>query len=190
MKKILLLTGSNSPHSINRQLVAYAAGLLEDHEGTLIDLRNYVLPIFGMEIEQREGIPEEAGKLRALFEAHDAYIIAVAEHNSSMTAFLKNVLDWVSRAGKDYRFLENKPVLLLSTSPSPGGGRNALSHAASVLTILAGKIVGQFSMARYYDNVMVKEEGIHLKNQELHEELVAMIKKLEKELLVTECEYC
>lgn len=188
MKKILLFAGSNSSQSINRKLVEYASTLLKPHEMTFIDLRHYSLPLYGIETEQKDGIPENAYKLRELLLAHDAFIIAVAEHNGSITAFLKNVLDWVSRTQKNYRILENKPVLLLSTSPSPGGGRSAISHAESILKRLSGRVIGKLSIVSFFENVVVNENGVQIKDKAIRDQFKEMIANLEKETLVTENE--
>ena len=49
MKKTLGFSGSNSSRSVNQQLVKHAAGLLKDHEITVINLANMksVLPHWG-----------------------------------------------------------------------------------------------------------------------------------------------
>lgn len=189
MKKILLFTGSNSPQSINRKLVEYAYSLLKPHEATLIDLRDYALPLYGIETEQKEGVPENAYKLRELLLTHDALIIAVTEHNGSVTAFLKNVLDWLSRTQKDYRVLEHKPILLLSTSPSPGGGRSAIAHAESILKRLSGRVIGTFSIHSFFENIVVNESSIlQIKDKAMRDQFKETIAKLKKELVTTETE--
>jgi NAD(P)H-dependent FMN reductase len=180
MKKILAFTGSNSTLSVNRQLLRYAAGLLREQDITTIDLRDYPLPIYGIEAEKK-GIPENARRLLELIETHDAYVIAVPEHNWSMTAFFKNTMDWISRARPDkkFRVLAGKPVLLLSASPSPGGGRTALAHAEALITILSGKVAGKYSLGRFPQYMDTSGEWPILINFEEEEKLKAAIQGFE-----------
>lgn len=150
-KKILLFAGSNSPQSINRKIVEHAAGLLNGHQSHLIDLRDFSLPLFSVDLEEREGVPEPAHKLRELFQAHDVLIVSVAENNASVTAVLKNTMDWLSRTQEDYRILKGKQVWLLSTSPAESGGAAALEHSKAIFTILGAEIAGTSAIGSYYD---------------------------------------
>lgn len=99
----------------------------------------------------------------------------------------KNTIDWISRSGESYRLLENKPIVLLSTSPSPGGGRNAVAHAESVLTRLAGKIVGKVSIPSFYKNIST-ENGFEIKNGQYQLQLNEAIIQLENELMNNDSE--
>lgn len=183
VKRILLLAGSNSPNSINRKVIEYVAALLKHNVPTIIDLRDYPLPIYSFEIEQNEGIPENAFTLSKIFRMHDAVVFSVAEHNGSLTAFFKNTLDWISRTQKDYRILENIPVLLLSASITPGGGRDAAAHAELIFgKRLRGRIVGKVSIPRFFQNVTVNKFGIHINNEEIDNQIRNAVVLLENEL--------
>jgi len=151
MKHVLLFTGSNSPKSINRNLVKYAAKFFSDVKTSFLDLRKYELPIYSLEIEENEGIPENAYKLRAEILTFDAFVVSIPENNGSVPAFLKNGLDWISRCDDDYRVFKEKPVLLISTSPSPGGGERAVAHAEAIFKTLAARVYNGFSLPRYYN---------------------------------------
>lgn len=150
MKKVLLFAGSNSSKSINRKVVEHAAALLDNHEARLIDLRDFPLPFYSEDLEEEEGIPENAHKLRELFQEYDALVVSVAEHNGSVSAFLKNALDWVSRSQRDYGVLQSKPVWLLSTSPGRNGGADALAHAEVIFSRLSGKVAGKSAIGSFY----------------------------------------
>ena len=92
MKKLLAFSGSSSSKSINQQLVIHVTSFVKNNKVTVIDLRDYPLPLFSIDIEENEGIPENAKKLKQLFDKHDGFIIALPEHNTSMTAFFKNMI--------------------------------------------------------------------------------------------------
>ena len=152
MKKILTFSGSNSSKSINQALVKHVTSFVKNNKVTEIDLRDYPLPLYSLDIEENEGIPENARKLKQLFDKHDAFIISLPEHNTSMTAFFKNTIDWLSRI--QMSLFNNKPILLLSASPGPGGGRSVLAQAETVLSgYLAGKVIGKLGLAKFYDSV-------------------------------------
>src|SRR5207249_1812617 len=66
-------------------------------EVTYLDLRDYPLPIFDEDLEKSAGAPENAKKLKKLFVEHHGFLISAPEYNSSITAVLKNTIDWISR---------------------------------------------------------------------------------------------
>jgi NAD(P)H-dependent FMN reductase len=118
--KILVFAGSLRRDSFNKKLAKIASQAAEKAgaEVTYIDLKDYPLPIYDAEIEEGEGIPENALKLKELFWKHDGFIIASPEYNSSISGVLKNVIDWASRnASADEVYLScfiDKVALILS----------------------------------------------------------------------------
>jgi len=136
--RILAFAGSTRIKSYNKKLAAVAARGAEDAgaEVTLIDLRDYPLPLFDEDLEAAEGLPENAKKLRALFLSHNALLIANPEYNGSLSAVLKNTIDWLSRRQGDEAPLicfKDKVALLLAASPGGLGGLRALRHLQTVL---------------------------------------------------------
>lgn len=97
--RILVFAGSLRTASLNKQLARLAADgvRVAGGEATSIDLRDYALPLYDGDIEAKEGLPENARKLKAIFKAHQGLIIACPEYNGAITAVLKNTLDWISR---------------------------------------------------------------------------------------------
>ncbi|MCB1277124.1 NAD(P)H-dependent oxidoreductase [Prosthecobacter sp.] len=137
--KILAFAGSTRTASFNKLLVRFAADAARaaGAEVTVVDLRDYPLPLFDGDMEDHEGIPENGKKLKTLFREHDGFLIASPEYNSSITAVLKNTLDWVSRSETDdepaliaYR---GKAAALLSASPGALGGLRGLVHVRAIL---------------------------------------------------------
>ena len=97
--KILAFAGSTRSNSFNKRLVRAAAVMAEEAGATvtIVDLRDYPLPLYDGDLEQAEGLPEHAATLYELFKSHDALLISSPEYNSSVSAVLKNTIDWVSR---------------------------------------------------------------------------------------------
>jgi NAD(P)H-dependent FMN reductase len=151
--KILVFAGSLRRDSFNKKLARLAEKVVvtAGAEATFIDLADFPLPIFDEDIE-KAGTPDEAVRLKKLFLDHDALIICSPEYNSSITAALKNAIDWVSRRAPDEASLaafQGKIALLLAASPGALGGLRGLVHLRSILGNI-GVIVlpGQYALAQ------------------------------------------
>lgn len=137
--KILAFAGSTRTASYNKQLVRFAADTARaaGAEVTLVDLRDYPLPLYDGDLEEQQGLPENAKKLKAIFREHDALLIASPEYNSSITGVLKNTLDWVSRGETDdepaLAAYQGKAAALISASPGALGGLRGLVHLRAIL---------------------------------------------------------
>ena len=136
--RILAFAGSTRTDSYNKRLVkiaaagARAAGV----EVTLIDLRDFPLPLFDGDLEARDGLPANGRKLKDLFLAHHGLLISAPEYNSSITAVLKNLIDWVSRpvAGEaPLACFDGKVAAIMSASPGVLGGLRGLVHVRAIL---------------------------------------------------------
>ena len=149
MKKIIAFTGSNNPNSINEKLVQSIIKKFPDQNIEFIDLKKINVPIYSQDIEQN-GIPKPIKKLFQLFTEADAFIIASPEHNGLPSAFLKNTIDWLSRI--DQRFFGEKPVLLLSTSPGPTGGKTHLQILEKLVLRWGALFVDQYSLGSFDQN--------------------------------------
>lgn len=143
MARILVFSGSARKASLNKKLarVAAEAARAAGGEVTLIDLDDYPMPVYHGDLEASEGMPENARKLRALFLEHDALLIASPENNQSITALLKNVIDWLSRDIGDGKGVNNglapyrgKVAGLMNATPGPYGGVRHLYHLRQVLS--------------------------------------------------------
>ncbi len=152
--KILVFAGSLRKDSFNKKLAKIAAKDAEAAGGevTYIDLADYPLPIYSADIEENEGLPANALKLKELFFNNQGFIICSPEYNSSISAALKNVIDWVSRpASPSEAFLapfNDKVALLLSASVGALGGLRGLVHLRAILqNIFVNVIPGQKSIS-------------------------------------------
>ena len=131
--KILAFAGSNSKTSINKQLVEAAItqlknGLFPDVEAEVLDLNDFEMPLYRPDREEDSGIPEEAKNFYQKIGEADALIISFAEHNGSYVAAYKNLFDWTSRI--DMKVYQDKPTLLMSSSPGKGAAATILRLAA------------------------------------------------------------
>jgi NAD(P)H-dependent FMN reductase len=137
--RILAFGGSLRRDSFNQKLAAVAAagGREAGAEVTLIALRDYPLPVFDQDLEDAEGLPEAAKKLKQLFREHHGLLIASPEYNSSISGALKNAMDWVSRAETDDEpplvAFTGKTAVLCAASPGALGGLRGLVTVRSIL---------------------------------------------------------
>jgi NAD(P)H-dependent FMN reductase len=137
--RILAFGGSLRRDSFNQKLAAVAAAgaRAAGAEVTLIVLRDFPLPVFDQEMEDAEGLPNAAKKLKQLFREHHGLLIASPEYNSSISGSLKNAFDWVSRAETDDEpslvAFTGKTAVLCSASPGALGGLRGLVTVRSIL---------------------------------------------------------
>ncbi len=169
--KVIAFAASSSKQSINLKLATYASSLLQDVEVEVLDLNTYQLPLFSVDKEQEIGQPQAAKDFLSKIEAADALIISFAEHNGSYTAAYKNLYDWVSRIKQ--KVYDGKKVLLLATSPGPGGAKNVLAAAAGALPHFGAELVGQLSIPKFFDNF--ETEKNELTDAELRTQLQQLL---------------
>lgn len=140
--KILAFAGSLRKDSYNKKLVKIAVKGAQEAGAfvTYIDLEDYPLPLYNQELEEAKGLPTSAKQLKELFLAHEGFLIASPEYNSSISGALKNVIDWVSRPStkeeKSLICFRDKVVTLMSASPSDLGGLRGLVHTRSIFSNL------------------------------------------------------
>ena len=137
--KIVAFAGSLRTGSFNKKLLAIAAAAARaaGAEVTVVDLRELALPLFDQDLEDASGLPEGAKKFKALLRASDGFLIASPEYNSSITAALKNAIDWASRTESDDEpplvAFKGKVAALTAASPDALGGLRGLVTLRSIL---------------------------------------------------------
>ncbi len=162
--RILAFAGSAREGSFNKSLVKIAAEGARGAgaEVTYIDFCNFPLPVYDQDCESAKGIPENALKLKELLKAHDGFLISSPEHNSAISALLKNVIDWVSRPAEGETNLEcfkGKVVVLMAASPGGLGGLRGLNSVRSILSSL-GTIVLPDQIAIPEAHLSFDENGV------------------------------
>lgn len=153
--KLLAFGASTSSTSINRQLANHAASLVEGAEVTDLDLRTFNLPIYSSDEEETNGIPAAAHEFRALIGSHDGLVVSLAEHNGSYSAAFKNLYDWTSRI--DTKVWQDKPMLLLATSPGGRGGATVLEAGKATFPRMGADLKATFSLPSFHDNFAAGE---------------------------------
>jgi len=176
MKNVIVFGGSNSKKSINRVLAIYASKFLKNTKSKVLDLNDFKIPLFGVDLEEEQGFPDDVLNFNKLIEKTDGIILSLAEHNGSYSTAFKNLFDWLSRIeGKVWR---NKPMLLLSTSPGARGGMSVLEAAQSRFPYMGGNIIESMSLPSFYENF---KEGQIIDN-ELNHNLQLKVQNFEEQL--------
>lgn len=138
--RVVAFAGSTREKSYNKRLVAIAAkGAREaGADVTVIDLRDYPMPLFDEDLEAKEGKNEYARKFKKLLVNSDGILIGSPEYNGSLSAVLKNSIDWASRADEgdppgSLPAFRGKVASLMSASPGGLGGLRGLVHLRAIL---------------------------------------------------------
>ena len=179
--KVLVLAGSTRADSYNKKL-AYEAASMARKMGakvTVIDLKDYPMPFYDADMEVSVGMPENAKRFRKAMIDSDAIVIASPEYNQSMSAVLKNALDWASR-GEDgnssKEAFQGKTFGIMSASPGKKGGARGLLHLQAVIEDVRGKVIAkQVSIPRAHQEF---DETGALVNTALKNELQEEIKEV------------
>ncbi|MDA0149882.1 NADPH-dependent FMN reductase [Vibrio sp. LaRot3] len=172
--KVLAFGASNNKQSINQQLAQYAAKQVPNADITMLDIDSLEMPIFSDEREKQLGQPEQAQAFYKAIGDADLVIISFAEHNGSYTAAYKNVFDWTSRI--NMQVFQNKPVIMLATSPGPGGASSVLAAASGSAPYFAADVKGSISLPSFFDNFDMAEQKVT--NEEFNSQLLNVIETL------------
>ena len=173
---ILAFAGSTSSTSTNKQLVKFVLKSFPEDKINLIDLNDFSMPVFSVDLEKK-GFPDEAHLFLKQIEDCDIIICSLAEHNRSFSAAFKNIFDWASRI--NVKVFQNKKMLLMSTSPGGFGGGNVMNTAKTFFPQFGAEIVETFSLPKFNEN-FDSEKGIT--NPEILEELNTKIKSFKNQI--------
>jgi NAD(P)H-dependent FMN reductase len=170
--KIIAFGGSPSKNSINKKLATYAAHLFENAEVEILDLNDFQMPLFSVDVEKEIGQHELAKAFLAKITTADILVVSLAENNGNYSAAFKNVFDWCSRiTGKVF---QEKPMLLMATSPGGRGGASVLEIAKNAFPRYGGNVKATFSLPSFDANFDV--ENGEISNPELDNQLRAIVK--------------
>ncbi|MBS7787355.1 NAD(P)H-dependent oxidoreductase [Flavobacterium sp. CYK-55] len=174
MKKIIALAGSSSRNSINKQLAVYAAGLFENAQVEVLDLNDFEMPLFSVDREKENGIHNLAHDFYAQIGSADLIVLSLAEHNGAYATAFKNILDWTSRINN--KTFQEKPMLLMATSPGARGGASVLDIAAKRFPYQGAQVLGTFSLPSFFENF----DAVHgIINPELKKQLIDLIQRID-----------
>lgn len=170
--KIIAFAGSNSQQSINKHLAAYAANQFENAEVEVLDLNDFAMPLFSVDLEKEIGQHEIAKSFLKKIESADILVVSLAENNGNYSTAFKNVFDWSSRILKDV--FQQKPMLLMATSPGARGGASVLEIAKTAFPRYGAQIKGLFSLPSFNANFDLEKNEIS--NPEFDLELKTIVK--------------
>lgn len=125
--KFVGIVGSIAEDSYNRKLMEFIAKHYQNlAEIEILDIKN--VPIFCEDHDITDS--EVIQTLKRKIEAADGVIIATPEHNHTITAALKSVLEWLS-----YQIhpLEDKPVMIVGASYFTQGSSRAQLDLREIL---------------------------------------------------------
>lgn len=183
---IVAFAGSTRKDSYNKVLVKLAAEMAEKAgaQVTLLDLADFPAPLYDGDFEAENGLPEKAAELKKILDRADAFLISSPEYNSSISAVLKNSIDWASRPGAvEGSVFDGKTALLISASPGALGGLRGLNHLKDVLTNL-GVFINNKQQAfpkaheAFDENGRLKDEGAAERLSALISDFVAHARKV------------
>jgi chromate reductase len=146
--RFLVFSASLRKDSLNTRLAKLAAHAIEKNGGKAdyATMSEFDCPSFNQDLEINNSHPKGAEEFRNRILANDAFIISSPEYNGSMPGLIKNAIDWVSRY-RPQPFNEHH-ALLMSASPSMGGGNKALWALRMPLEHLGARVFpDMFSLA-------------------------------------------
>ena len=176
--KIIAFGGSPSKNSINKKLATYAASLFENAEVEVLDLNDFQMPLFSVDIEAEIGQHPLAKTFLAKIATADILVVSLAENNGNYSVAFKNIFDWCSRITA--KIFQEKPMLLMATSPGARGGASVLEIATKALPRYGAIIKATFSLPSFNDNFDVEKGKIS--NEELDKQLKEIVKNFNIEL--------
>ena len=173
-KKIIAFGASSSKSSINKQLATYTANQFQNASVEVLDLNDYEMPVFSVDKEKENGIHPLAQEFYSKLGSADLILISFAEHNGNYSSAFKNILDWTSRINA--KTFQEKPMLLLATSPGARGGSSVLDIATKRFPFQGGIVKGSFSLPSFNENFDA-EKGIT--NEDLKNQLLESVNSIE-----------
>jgi NAD(P)H-dependent FMN reductase len=156
--KIIAFGASSSKKSINKNLATYAAQLFENAELEVLDLNDFQMPLFSVDVEEEIGRHAVAQQFLDKIGEADILVVSMAEHNGNYSAAFKNIFDWCTRISA--KVFQEKPMLLMATSPGARGGSNVLEIAKKAFPFYGGNIKATFSLPSFNDNFDIDKGAI------------------------------
>jgi NAD(P)H-dependent FMN reductase len=181
--RLLFIAGSAREGSFNKRLARLGAEIADASgvAATFADLGDYPMPIYDGDLEARDGVPENASKLKALMQVHAGIFIASPEYNAGMTPLLKNAIDWVSRIRDEgeqpLQVFKTRVFAVSSASPGRFGGMRSLMALRQSLVLGLGALVLPEQLAIPNAREAFDDQG-QLKDKAQQELLKVLIEKL------------
>lgn len=186
--EILGFAGSARRESFNKLLLraALRGAVSAGASCTFLDLRDYPLPVYDADLEAKEGLPAQAVELRRIFSASDGFLVSAPEYNGSISALLKNTIDWISRsesAQPDLSPYSGKTAAIMAASPGPLGGLRGLRIVRELfnnlgITVLPTQITLRAAHEEFSDSGELLRESQQARVAALGRELAEVTRSL------------
>jgi chromate reductase, NAD(P)H dehydrogenase (quinone) len=175
MPNVAVINGSLRQASFNGRL-ARALARLAAPKLTLTSLRIDDLPLFNQDLES--DLPASVSRMKQEVTAADAVLFVTPEHNRSMSAAMKNAIDWGTRPYGTSVWID-KPGATIGTSQGTVGTATAQSHLRSVLASLGVALMGRPEAYIVFKEHLVDEVG-NVTDETLHKVLSTYVDALGK----------
>jgi len=167
-KKIIAFGATNNSQSINKKLAEFTVNQLKGVEVSLLDLNDFELPIYSIDLEKASGVPQNAIRFEQCIKESDGIIISLAEYNGLYTSAFKNLWDWMSRI-ESPKIWHEKPMFLMGTSPSMREESNVMKVSQHLFPLFGANIITSYHLPSF--NHFFKEgQIIEPKQKELFNE--------------------
>lgn len=186
--KILAFAGSTRTDSFNKKLIKVAASGAKEvgADVTVIDLRDFPMPLYDEDLEKKEGLPSNTIKLKKIMVSHQGFLISSPEYNSSISGVLKNTIDWTSRQGNDespMSCFKDKVAGIMSASPGGLGGLRGLVHVRAILENMGVLVIpSQVAISQAHEafnlDGSMKDQKQEQQVKKIGANLTQMLKKL------------
>ncbi|PNK60672.1 NADPH-dependent FMN reductase [Psychrobacter sp. FDAARGOS_221] len=138
-KKLALIIGSLRKQSINRQVAEYICSQLPAHI-EVEEINIATLPLYNQDYDQQQIDSYDA--VRKQIKNADAILIVTPEHNRTLPAALKNIIDIGSRPHGDSAW-DNKKIAIATASPGRYGAINCGVDLRKVMHSLHTRVMNQ-----------------------------------------------
>lgn len=172
--KIIAFGGSPSKNSINKKLATYVSHLFENAEVEVLDLNDFAMPLFSVDLEKEIGKHPLAQAFLDKIASAEMLVISMAENNGNYSAAFKNTFDWASRI--NVKVFQGKPMLLMATSDGARGGARVLEIAQAAFPRYGANIIATFSLPKFYDNFDM--ENMKISDSVLDNQIKDIVKNL------------
>lgn len=129
---ILGISGSGRSGSFNSALLEAARGLLP--EGAVLETYDVSrFPLYNTDLEG--ATPFSVKRFKEKLRESDAVLLSTPEYNHSVSAVMKNAIEWGNRPWGDNSW-DGKPAAIMSASTSLIGGARAQEHLRQIMVDL------------------------------------------------------
>ncbi|KAH0471601.1 MAG: hypothetical protein KVP17_002751 [Porospora cf. gigantea B] len=181
--RVLVFWGSSRKGSYNKLLASRVQATLESR-GIAVDFMDIGaldLPLFCEDLEA-EGMPAGVRELRDRLHKAKSLVVASPENNASVSALLKNVLDWASRDVKgETSCFAKKLVGVVSASPGSLGGVRAHGHARDIFNsmgavIFPGSVLVPAAYSAFSENGQFNDAALQTRVEKFVDDFAEMSK--------------